>query len=827
MAVSRRAFVESSLTLAAAALAGGPPAAGQVADAAADPRWWMRNREVMPAAAAPCPFDLAARLARHDLRWTAAEGAIADWQAGVPIGNGDFGALLYGPPENITLVLGKNDLWLRANDRSNFPGARYAELLEIYRAGDEAAYRALLPQGRDWRAAFRPSTAINGGFFRLSLAEAGSSGSYEQRLHLRDATWRASFRAMGLDAMWGEVPDHELEAFASAPDEVIVLRVRRRRLPLRSFTWRLDRERHDLLPAATLGSEGALAWLEQPLVKGDRYAIAVLQSGPTPHLTRGLRSVLGEVATDTDREAIFYLAAASQRDGADPRRIACDRVTQAASRGRDAVHESHRRHWAADWDRSWVSCADADVEKTWYLSNYLRGSTVRPGKVSPGLQGMWIKENLPPWGADFHGNVNIQAVYMGLMASNRMEFFEPYARLYHEMRPQCRKDAREYFGTAGARYPHAGSIDGFELAEPNWPALAVSIGPSSWIARLFWWAYRHTLDREFLAEVAYPILEDVALHYAGLLELAGKGADGRYRLEPSIYSEYAADRFAGWGTNSTYDIVSMRNAFQQAADAADVLGRDGDLARRWRGLHGELPDLAVDERDVWVMFPPPRKPEPVVNPGWCYPLFPGEIAGAFHGSTVERRRARATWDVFRERMAGSWCAGCPTAAAALMGDADWALRSVTLLFQPGSKLPKNGLSHNAGHSTMQAEHGTGLTLAVNSMLLLGVEDRLVLFPGMPAAVDAAFHSLRATGAILVSAEQRGGRVVHAAFQSLRGGPIRVLNPFRPLQPDGGGSVRLRIRDAETKAVVARQEKPWREVIEWDAEPNAVYLLERD
>ena len=51
MAVSRRAFVESSLTLAAAARAGGPPAAGKVADAAADPRWWMRNREVMPAAA--------------------------------------------------------------------------------------------------------------------------------------------------------------------------------------------------------------------------------------------------------------------------------------------------------------------------------------------------------------------------------------------------------------------------------------------------------------------------------------------------------------------------------------------------------------------------------------------------------------------------------------------------------------------------------------------------------------------------------------------------------------------------------------------------------
>jgi hypothetical protein len=819
MPLTRRRFVGNTLAVAAASTA--PAATARPAEQPAT-AWWTRNREVMPEAAAPGPAGLAARLARHDLRWPVAEATISNWAAGVPLGNGDFGALLYGPTENLTLLLGKNDLWLRANDQSQFPGKRYADLLEIYRAGDEAAYRALLPQEGDWRRRFRPSTAVNGGFFRLSLAEAGIAHSFEHRLQLEDATWRGSFRAMGLDSMWGETPDHELEAFASAPDEVLVLRVRRRGLSLRSFTWRLGRERHDLLAAATVGAEGPLAWLEQPLLKGDRYAIAVLQAGPTPHLTTGLRTVLGESVPDSEHEVTFYLAAASQRDGDDPRGLACDRVERAARRGRDAIHADHRRHWAADWARSWVSCADADVERTWYLSNYLRGSTVRPGKVSPGLQGMWIKENLPPWGADFHGNVNIQAVYMGLMAANRMECFEPYARLYHEMRPQCRADTRRYFGTDGARYPHGGSIDGYELAEPNWPALAVSIGPSSWIARLFWWAYRHTLDEEFLAEVAYPILADVATFYAGLLELAGKGPDGRYRLEPSIYSEMRADSFAGWGTNSTYDIVCMRNAFQQAADAADVLGRDGDLARRWRGLHGELPDLAVDERDVWVMFPPPRKPEPAVNPGWCYPLFPGEIAGAFHGSTVERRRARATWDVFRERMAGGWCAGCPTAAAALMGDADWALRSATILFQPGSKLAKNGLAGNAAPGQMQAEHGTGLTLALNSMLLLGVEDRLVLFPGMPAAVDAAFHSLRAPGAILVSAEQRGGAVTHAAFQSLRGGPIRVLNPFRP--PAGTTTVPLRVEDVRTTAAIARFDVPWREVVEWRAEPGAVYRL---
>jgi len=771
----------------------------------------------MPANAAPGPIDLPARLAAHNPRWAPADGPIAYWSAGVPIGNGDFGALIYGPPEHLTLLLGKNDLWIRNNDRSFLPCQRYADLLAMYRAGDRAAFDALLPKDPNWADGFRPSTAINGGFFRLSLAEGSATNKLQQELHMHDATWRASFEASGLDNMWAVPPDFEMAAFASAPDEVIVLRIRRHRLPLRSLTWRLNREKHQLLPEATVGVEDQLAWLEQAMLKGDRYAIAVLQAGPAPHLTRTRRSVMGETSTDTEHEVVFYLAAATHRDGADPRALACRRVREAAAKGWDALHDAHRRQWAAYWERSWVTCSEVKAERPWYVSNYLCATTLRPGKVSPGLQGMWIKENFPPWSADFHGNVNIQALYMGLMGTNRMEFFEPCSRLYHGMRPQCQQDTRTYFGTDGARYPHAGGIEGYELCEWNWPALAVSIGPSSWIARLFWWAYLHTLDREFLEQAGYPIIKDVALYYAGLLRLAGKGPDGRYLLEPSIYSEYYATTFDAWGTNSTYDIVCMRNALQQAADAADALAVDGELARQWRRMHDELPALPADGQDIWTIFPKHPKNVRLETGSWCYPVFPGEIASAFHGSAAEQKQARATWAYARENCKSAWCAGCPTVAAARMGDAEWAFRYAGVL-------SKNGLSGDPTGGIMQAEHGTGMALALNSMLALGVEGRIVLFAGMPATVDAAFHSLRVPGAILVSAEQRDGRVTHAAFQALRGGRIRVLNPF---DPGSGKTTRLRVRDTATGAVVARWEKPWRDPVEWDATPGAVYRLEQD
>ena len=783
------------------------------------PSWTTRNREIMPATAAPGAFNLPERMARHNPVWKGEAAYPAYWTLGAPLGNGDFGTIIYGAPDNLTFLLGKNDLWMRSSDRSHLPGSSYAEIHRLYKAGDREAFNRLLPQDPDWWDTFRPSTAINGGFFRLHLAEAASVDKYTQELSLYDATWRAGFQVLGLDNMWPKDDGFELMSFVSAPDEVLVVRVRRQRRPLRSFTWQLNRERHELLPAATVGGDGALAWLEQELLKGDRYAMAVLPAGVPADLTFTRRSVVGESASDDGREVVFYLAAASQRDSRDPRALACERVTQAAHKGVEALHETHRKHWAMQWERSWVSCADEKVERAWYVSNYLCGTTLRPGKVSPGLQGMWIKENFPPWSADFHGNVNIQAVYQGLMGSNRMEYFEPYARLYHDMLPQCRRDTRDYFGTDGARLPHAASIEGYEIAEWNWPALATSLGPSAWIARLYWWAYRYTGDREFLATEVYPVLRDVARYYRGLLTLGGKGPDGRWRVEPSIYSEIHATTFEGWGTDSIYDVVNMRMAFQQAADAAELLGEDAGLVAEWRAVLRDLPALPADGSGIWLHFPAHPLNGRITAGSWCYPIFPGEAASVFHGVDLERNQARATWDYARPLTSSPWCGGCPTVAAALMGDAEWALKSA-------AQLSNNGLSCNPAGSIMQAEHGTGFSMALNSMVLLGVEGTLVLFPGMPARIDAAFHSLRAPGAVLVSAALKGGRVVHAAFQSIHGGTLRILNPHDPVLLKCPLAV-VEVRRMDTGESILRVERRWREPVEWRAEPGVVYRLDSD
>ncbi|HOF88157.1 MAG TPA: hypothetical protein PLZ36_08660 [Armatimonadota bacterium] len=144
------------------------------------------------------------------------------------------------------------------------------------------------------------------------------------------------------------------------------------------------------------------------------------------------------------------------------------------------IAKAHRAWWAAYWQRAYVCVDDAALEKWWYTSLYLCASTIEPDYQSPGLQGVWIKENVPAWCGDYHTNVNLQSVYWGLYAANRVDFLEPFVHLLHDMAPRCRQDTRGYYGMRGIRFPHAGGIDGGELTTGPWSLLGISVGGSGW-----------------------------------------------------------------------------------------------------------------------------------------------------------------------------------------------------------------------------------------------------------------------------------------------------------------------------------------------------------
>jgi hypothetical protein len=110
----------------------------------------------------------------------------------------------------------------------------------------------------------------------------------------------------------------------------------------------------------------------------------------------------------------------------DPEAECRRRLQRALAAGAEAILDAHRAWWKDYWMRGLASVGDRGVEKWYYRSLYLCGSMLRPGRQSPGLQGVWCGENYPWWFADYHSNINIQAVYWGLFTNNRMDMVEPY-----------------------------------------------------------------------------------------------------------------------------------------------------------------------------------------------------------------------------------------------------------------------------------------------------------------------------------------------------------------------------------------------------------------
>ena len=165
----------------------------------------------------------------------------------------------------------------------------------------------------------------------------------------------------------------------------------------------------------------------------------------------------------------------------------------------------------------------------------------------------------------------------------------------------------------------------------------------------------------------------------------------------------------------------------------------------------------------------------------------------------------------------------------MMDDAEWAFLSAsgsldTEPWEDKWPLRNNGLTAGIDNGAMQADHGPGLSFALNSMICVSPGEELVFFAGVPAKIDVAFHSLRFPGPVLTSGEQRDGKVQFIAIQPLTAAAVTILNPFDPAAYGTGESIAVEVTvNGETQPVV-RTELAFRDPISWEPVAGQVYFL---
>lgn len=164
---------------------------------------------------------------------------------------------------------------------------------------------------------------------------------------------------------------------------------------------------------------------------------------------------------------------------------------------------------------------DADPELMTLVFNFGRhllaasSRDTGPRSLPANLQGIWNDRYDPPWQSKYTININIQMNYWPALVTNLAETHEPlFDLLMGAAIPRGRAVASAMYGCEQGFVLHH-NTDLWGDAAPVDRGTPYTVWPmgGAWLAMHAMEHYRFTRDRDFLAEVAWPILREAAHFY--------------------------------------------------------------------------------------------------------------------------------------------------------------------------------------------------------------------------------------------------------------------------------------------------------------------------
>lgn len=771
--------------------------------------------------------DYARFLSQHDVVYHA---PAAIGSEGLPVGNGDLGAMIWTPTDRLQLQLNKCDLW---DDRPDGPFGAWSD--------EEEEFSTML------RSA--------------GILTIGNGTPVYDRLFLTDFDGRLRLAEAEV-VLHAQTPFAEVfaEIFATAAEGVLVIRYRDatednmpRRIELSRWGSRsllhwyrkLRRTVAQPLAGTESGTDGRRAWITQEL-RRLQFAVAIQCDGPVQSRRLQRRSVVLESGPTKTFEGTIYLAVVNSEEAENPLAEALERVDRAMRLGPTELTATHRQSWQKFWEASFVDLpAKQDyLENLWYLNNYHVASCSR-GRYPPNhINAVWSWErDVRPWAHYYHWNNQIYT--WSLHAIGHGELVMPYYRWRRAMLNHAIEDARRVHGREGAFYSDVSNRLGFQATEHG---LSHNLTPGPQIAADFWRHYAYTRDRAFLDEYAYPVLREVTRFY---LDTLRKGSNGRYTfLESQPYESNILTR------DTLTDLAHARQVFRYFLDASTILDRDHTLRERCQETLDNLADYVVSEVSTEYQIDPASLMD--LRPVLFKEVAPGDLTMPiwFIGAKVATPQSRSSAEIpdgtlIHEGMGdpakGRWLftssslapvfpanqvgldqAGTPEfqiavntvralgnnthsfslgmIARARLGLADelatifvdWVetfqifVQGFTHYFRPNHPDMRNAMTvkeiavvDSPGekiHWPMEISHhwslegGPLLQLTINEMLLQSYSGTIRVFPAVPADWEGTFR-LHAVGRFIVSAARQAGRARYVVVESQGGEPCRLASPW--------------------------------------------------
>lgn len=245
-------------------------------------------------------------------------------------------------------------------------------------------------------------------------------------------------------------------------------------------------------------------------------------------------------ATNFDQHAPDYLG------DAEAMRLLVDRrASDASAKGWDALLATHLADYRPIYDRMRLTLDGAEnrlptdrlidrytqtgfrlaealmlEELYFHYGRYLLIASSRGADTPANLQGIWNHSATPPWESDLHSNINVQMNYWPAEATNLSDMHMPYLNYIKSMavdHDEWKEYARRSGQPQGWTCFTQNNIFGNSDYAENY------VIANAWYTSHLWQHYRYTLDRDFLRDTALPVMISCSRFWLDRLKLDSDG----------------------------------------------------------------------------------------------------------------------------------------------------------------------------------------------------------------------------------------------------------------------------------------------------------------